>query len=77
MRKRILALLTCWDFLPFVFHHNEIRVVHEFGGGARKLRCDRCGRYFAMSDRLQVVLPWDAEFERLYCDTLEISRTIR
>ncbi len=74
--KRIAAFFLCWDLCPLVFVHGKIRVVQEFGN-ARKLRCDRCGRYFGMSDEFQAVLPWDEELERLYCDVLQFGRTLR
>lgn len=80
MHKLLRSLwvwLTCWDYCPLLFHHSKIRVVQEFGPHARKLRCDRCGKYFAMSDRFQAVLPWDNDCEMLYGDILGYGRTIR
>lgn len=74
--RRLYIRLTCWDALPFLFHHNEIRVVQEFGN-ARKLRCDRCGAYFGMSDTHQAVLPWDSDMEELYAVILRHGRTVR
>lgn len=68
--------LTCWDVCPFIFRHKELRVMQEFGR-TRKLRCDRCGKYFAMNDELQAVLPWDDEFEELYGTVLQFGRTIK
>jgi hypothetical protein len=73
--NRLFVWLTCWDACPFVFRHKEIRVVQEFQN-ARKLRCDRCGKYFAMSDTHQAVLPWDDECEELYSKWLGYGRTI-
>jgi hypothetical protein len=75
--RRLWVRLTCWDACPFIFRHKEIRVVQEFGRSARKLRCDRCGKYFAMSDEHQAVLPWDEEFEDLYANMFGFGRTIR
>lgn len=74
--RQLWIHLTCWDFCPFVFRHKEIRIVQEFGR-ARKLRCDRCGKYFAMSDEFQAVLPWDKELEELYGSILGFGRTNR
>lgn len=74
--RRLWIWLTCWDACPILFRHKEIRVVQEFGN-ARKLRCDRCGKYFAMSDQHQAVLPWDAECEHLYANILGFGRTVR
>ena len=76
MLKRIWVWLTCYDACPFIFHHKQIRVIQDFGG-TRKLRCDRCGKYFAMSDAHQAILPWDAELEELYGTALGYGRTIR
>ncbi len=75
--RRLLAWLTCWDIIPLVFIHSEIRVVQEFGGGVRKLRCDRCGKYFGMNDRVEAVLPWDEEMEHEYAVVLGYGRTIK
>jgi len=41
-------------------------IVRRFGVTSRKLYCDRCHRYFAMNDRVQVVVPWDGVFDELY-----------
>jgi uncharacterized protein YbaR (Trm112 family) len=43
-------------------------VVRELTGHSRKLYCRRCGRYFAMNDDVRILLPWDADFEKLYED---------
>lgn len=75
--KRLWAWLTCWTAFPFIFIHQDLRIVQEFGRGARKLRCDRCGKYFAMSDEHQAVLPWDGELEELYGTILGYGRTIK
>lgn len=74
--RRVWVRLTCWDACPLIFHHKEIRTVQEFHR-ARKLRCDRCGKYFGMSDEYQAVLPWDDEMERLYGSILGYGRTLR
>lgn len=77
MLKRLWVWLTCWDYCPFIFRHVEIHVIQEFGQHARKLRCDRCGKYFAMSDVHRAILPWDAELEHLYADLMGYGRTVR
>jgi len=76
MIRKLFVWLTCWDACPFVFRHKEIRVVQEFGN-ARKLRCDRCGKYFAMSGIYQAILPWDSEVEDLYANRLGHGRTYK
>ena len=75
--RRLWIRLVCWDLCPILFHHGAIRVVQEFDGGTRKLVCVRCGKYFGMSDREQAVLPWDADFEKHYCEMYGIERTNR
>lgn len=75
--RRIWVRLTCWDTLPFLFRHPEIRVVQELGEHARKLRCDRCGKYFAMNDHVEAVLPWCEEMEDLYSNVLGHGRTVK
>ncbi len=42
-------------------------IVRRFSHTARKLRCLRCGEAFAMHDLLRALLPWDGEFDELYC----------
>jgi hypothetical protein len=32
----------------------------------RKLGCRHCNKEFAMNDNLQVIVPWDDEFEEIY-----------
>ncbi len=43
--------------------------------GHRKIRCYHCGALFAMNDELEIVVPWDAEFEWLYRSLLACSRS--
>lgn len=63
--RRLLCRLP-W---PFWFHRTE--VIETYDDMTRKLRCTACGTYFAMSDRYQAVMPWDAEYEEIiksiYC----------
>ena len=75
--RSVWVWLSCWDALPFIFIHPGLRVVQEFGDHTRKLRCDRCGKYFAMNDHLQAVLPWDEEIEWLYAVVLRHGRTVK
>ncbi len=41
-------------------------VERRLSAEARKVRCPRCGQAWAMHDWLEVILPWDADFEALY-----------
>ena len=75
--RALWVWLTCWDLCPVFFRHKEIVVVQEFDRNTRKLRCNRCGKYFAMSDTHRAVLPWDDEIEDLYANWLGYGRTIR
>ena len=63
----VICLVFCHDF----------RVVHVFTEHIRKLRCDRCGRYFGMNDEVQCVVAWDEEFEKYHCEMYGMSRTNR
>lgn len=72
--SRLWIWANCWDACPYVFHHKSIRVVQQFRR-ARKLKCDLCGKYFAMSDEFLAVLPWDEEFEDLYSNRLGYGKT--
>lgn len=59
------------------FHMAHWRVVQEFSLAERKLRCDKCQRYWAMNDSVNALLPWDCDFEFLYCDVHDLGRTIQ
>ncbi len=65
--RRVLCKLPLW------FH--RCRVIEEYDAQTRKLRCVFCGRYFAMSDRHQAVLPWDADFEQIIRDMYGLPRS--
>lgn len=41
-------------------------VERRLSAEARKIRCARCERAWAMHDGLRIILPWDADFEALY-----------
>jgi hypothetical protein len=60
---------ACW-----LFGH-RYHVVQAFDRHDRKLWCCRCGRYFAMSDRWQMLFDWDADFEQAYCQMYDLPRT--
>ena len=69
--KRFYLGLKC-----LVFCHDFV-VVQEFSESVRKLRCERCGRYFGMNDRVRCVVEWDEELEQMHCEVYELSRTNR
>lgn len=75
--NKLLAWLLCWDACPFVFWHGKLRVVQEFDARTRKIHCERCGKYFAMSDTHEAILPWDEEFEHFYGNILGHGRTLK
>lgn len=53
------------DLTPFSMWPHELELIETYDQYTRKLRCECCGRYYAMSDRHQAVLPWDDEFEEI------------
>lgn len=69
--RKILCSLA-W---PAFFHRVEI--VETYDSQTRKLLCQDCGRYFAMSDRHHAVLPWDDDFEDLIKIQYGIARSKR
>lgn len=71
MLKRVWIWIRC-----MVWFH-DVYVVQELTPMARKLRCGRCDRYFAMNDEHRAFLEWDEDFESFYCGLLEIKRTHR
>lgn len=48
------------------FGRHAYRSTQEFGAHNRRVACARCGRMFAMNDDCRSLLPWDAEFHRMY-----------
>lgn len=68
-----LRRLLCRLQWPLWFH--DVEVIETYDAATRKLRCVICGRYFAMSDRYQAVLPWDDDYERIICDMYGVPRT--
>jgi len=69
----VLRRLLCRLPWPLWFH--RIEVIETYDSQTRKLRCVVCGGYFAMSDRHEAVLPWDADYERIVCDMYDLPRT--
>ena len=76
MRKRWHKLLCWMSDCVFTFFH-ETEDVETYDPFTRKLRCVHCGKYFAMSDRHQAVLPWDEEMEAITCLLYGLPRTKR
>ena len=81
-----MTSLIClwWDLVAFLPLPARVRcragkhifeVEWEPLPGHRKIRCYHCGALFAMNDELQILLPWDAEFEWLYRSLLACSRS--
>lgn len=66
-----------WIFcrLPWPFWFHEPEIIETYDSMTRKLRCQSCGQYFAMSDRYEAVLPWDDDYERIICTTYGLPRT--
>jgi len=52
-------------WLCFFFGH-RYWVAQELTAWSRRLCCKRCGQMFAMNDDCKALVPWDAEFHRLY-----------
>jgi len=38
----------------------------EFSQQSRRICCDRCHQMFAMNDDSRLLVPWDADFHRMY-----------
>lgn len=45
---------------------HKYRVTQELAPGFRRIGCTRCGLAFAMDDYSQMLVPWDADFHRMY-----------
>lgn len=43
-------------------------VERELSATSRKIGCTRCGRSWAMNDDARALVPWDADFDKLYAD---------
>lgn len=59
---------------PFYFFHRFV-VIDTYDTMTRKLKCRRCDKYFASSDRHQAILPWNEEYERITCALYGIPRS--
>lgn len=59
------------------FHMCHWRTVQEFDASQRKLRCDKCGRYWGMHDGASAILPWDDDLEQMHANTFGFGRTIK
>lgn len=47
--------------------HPRLEVIQTFGQ-AQHIGCPRCGRHYAIHHGLRMILPWDADFAKLYAD---------
>lgn len=56
----MLRQLTC------LFTGHRYHIKQRFNNTCRRVECLRCERTWAMNDSLQVFLPWDDDFTRLY-----------
>ena len=48
-----------------IFGH-KYKVEKQFKFNCQKLTCTRCNKKFAINHNLQIILPWDKEFEMLH-----------
>jgi len=53
------------DLICFLFGHKYF-VAQVLSPQSRRLCCRWCSKSFAMNDDARSLLPWDAEFHRLY-----------
>ena len=54
--KRVLCL---------IFGHKYV-LTQQLSNQSRRIACIRCHEMFAMNDDVRAVVPWSAEFHRLY-----------
>lgn len=47
---------------------HRLRVVQEFGPHIRRLKCERCGGDWGMSDIFRIVIEWDPHLEQVHRD---------
>jgi hypothetical protein len=67
--------VTARIFCRLWFH--KLRVVQQLSQYAQKLRCNRCGRYYAVHNEWHVFVRWDAELEAFYRQFLGIDKTAK
>jgi hypothetical protein len=48
------------------FGYHDYFVVSNLTSYSRQIACHECKRLFAMNDDVEVVVPWDENFEELY-----------
>ena len=63
---RWLRIIDCW-----VWGHQDVYLVQEFGKHQRRIACAHCGGDWAQNDHVYgfsgtVTLPWNRDFEDLY-----------
>lgn len=55
--------------MPFSFSHfwhKPVSLVRWLSASSKLIKCDSCGKMFAMNDDVRQILPWDEEFEKFY-----------
>ncbi|NIR16046.1 MAG: hypothetical protein GWN86_19835 [Desulfobacterales bacterium] len=53
------------DLICFILGH-KYRLAQKLTPQNRRVGCIRCHKSFAMSDDVQTVVTWDADFHRMY-----------
>ena len=71
--KFLRRLTLCRIPWPFFFH--RIEVIETYDKANYKMQCVDCERYFAVSARYMMALPWDDEFEILTREMYGLPRT--
>ena len=64
MKRHPLERIVSWLVCTIASH--KYVVERELNDRARKVRCNRCGKQWAMHDPTRSFVPWDADFEAMY-----------
>lgn len=53
------------DFICFIFGH-KYYIAQKLLSHSRRLCCHRCRKSFAMNDDVKALVPWSADFHKMY-----------
>jgi len=59
-------MTTIVNRIKHFFGRHKYYCKEELSDESRKMGCKICKREWLMSDRLKLLIPWDADMERLY-----------
>ncbi|MFA6977106.1 MAG: hypothetical protein WC194_10365 [Mesotoga sp.] len=59
IRKLIQKIKCSVPFSFTYFGHSSLTVVRQLSGQSQLIRCNDCGKFFAINHNVRVILPWE------------------